>query len=294
MQAENVVERSVAMPSKASIAKTDPTKQAEVEKRIHVLANLMSGDVKRAERYFQLATVAVSKSPGLLEVSKEKLWLAIQTIASLALDIGSMGAYLLPYKGDAQVIISPQGLVELMLRSGLVRDVQARVVYAHDTFDINYGVTQSVTHKPTTIGDKGEPIGAYAVITLASGGIVIEYMTRSEIEDIRGRSPSWTSSRGPSGPWKTDPMEMWRKTVLKRAAKYAPKSAEVRDAIEIDNGEYEALPNESDASRPRALLASGRGVRGTLARLGVANDVEAQESHAEQASGDVGSTSLPI
>lgn len=80
MQAENVVERSVAMPSKASIAKTDPTKQAEVEKRIHVLANLMSGDVKRAERYFQLATVAVSKSPGLLEVSKEKLWLAILSV----------------------------------------------------------------------------------------------------------------------------------------------------------------------------------------------------------------------
>jgi hypothetical protein len=30
MQAENVVERSVAMPSKSSIAKTDPNKQAEV------------------------------------------------------------------------------------------------------------------------------------------------------------------------------------------------------------------------------------------------------------------------
>lgn len=286
MQAEPAVERSSAMPSKTSVAKADPAKQAEVEKRIHVLANLMSGDVKRAERYFQLATVAVSKSPGLLEVSKEKLWLAIQTIASLGLDIGSMGAYLLPFKGDAQVIVSPQGLVELMLRSGLVRDVQARVVYAHDTFDIAYGVTQSVTHKPTTIGEKGEPIGAYAVIVLASGGTVIEYMTRSEIEDIRGRSPSWTSSRGPSGPWKTDPMEMWRKTVLKRAAKYAPKSAELRDAIEIDSGEFEVVTNESDRAPQRPMLPAARGVRGTLARLGVSSEmVSPIEGLAEEVAG---------
>jgi recombinational DNA repair protein RecT len=119
-------------------------------------------------------------------------------------------------------------------------------------------------------------------------------MTRSEIEEIRGRSPSWTSSRGPSGPWKTDPMEMWRKTVLKRAAEYAPKSAEVRDAIEIDNGEFEVLPTESEASRPRALLASGRGVRGTLARLGIANDLDAQDAQTKQVSGEVESTALPV
>lgn len=259
-------EQAAAAPaqSKSAIAKQDEAKKIEIEKRVHILAALLSGDRKKAERYLQLATIAVSKSPGLLEVSKEKLWLAIQQIATLGLDIGPMGAYLLPFKGDAQVIISPQGFIELAHRSGFVRSVMARVVYSGEDFDIEYAPAPQVRHKPSLTGVKGEPIGAYAIVHLMTGDSVVEYMTKDEIEAVRGRSPAWNGSRGPSGPWVTDPGEMWRKTALKRVMKYTPKSAEMRDAIELDNAEYTAIQ-----SGPVQTLPVGRGTAGTLARLGV-------------------------
>lgn len=230
------------------------------------LAQLLNGDARRAERMVRLAAMAIQKTPALAQVAKEKLFLATLQVAQLGLDIGPMGAWMVPYKGDITVIVSPQGLIDLMMRSGFVKDVEARVVREHDEFDIEYGSGKRVVHKPNLklAPTKNAPIGAYTVITLMTGGQIVEYMTQEEIEAIRGRSPSWTGRNGPSGPWVTDALEMWRKTVLKRAAKYAPKSVELRDAIELDNREFEQA---EIAAQEVAALPAGTGASATLARL---------------------------
>lgn len=231
------------------------------------LAQLLNGDTRQAERMVRLAAMAVQKTPALASVPREKLFLATMQIAQLKLDIGPMGAWMVPYKGDITVIVSPQGLIDLMMRSGFVKDVEARVVREHDEFDIEYGSGKRVVHKPNfkIAPAKNPPIGAYTVITLMTGGQIVEYMTQQEIEAIRGRSPSWNGRNGPSGPWVTDPMEMWRKTVLKRAAKYAPKSTELRDAIELDSKEFEQAAMAAAQEVP--ALPTGSGAAATLARL---------------------------
>jgi recombination protein RecT len=238
----------------------DDRTTSTLSRKIDQLAGLVGGDRARAERTYRMMVMAVGRNAQLANVAPERLFLAVQQILALNLDVGPMGAYPVPFKGDVTVIVSGQGLVELMMRSGLVRDVAARVVYEHDQFDLDYA-SNSVLHKPCLTGDKGAPVGAYALVNLTTGGRVLEWMSRDELLAIRDRSPSCRN--GVSGPWLTDEGEMWRKTVLKRAAKYVPKSADLRDAIALDNADYNA-----GESQPRRLaLPAGHGTAGTLARL---------------------------
>jgi len=75
---------------------------------------------------------------------------------------------------------------------------------------------------------------------------VFEWMTTTDVNAIRNRSKS-----GKSGPWATDWSEMARKTVLKRAAKYLPKSVSMVDALEIaDRAE---APGYIDATQQAPL-----------------------------------------
>jgi len=79
-------------------------------------------------------------------------------------------------------------------------------------------------------------------------------------------------------------MEMWRKTVLKRAMKYAPKSAELNHALEVDTGDFEVISNRPSSQNGPVPLLQGRGVSSTLARLSASvapteTPVEEEEDH---------------
>ena len=81
-------------------------------------------------------------------------------------------------------------------------------------------------------------LGFYTHAILATGEHVFEWMPLHEVQAIRGRSQS-----GNSGPWATDFAEMGKKTVLRRAAKYLPRSIEFSDALAAeDRVEFDGEP----------------------------------------------------
>ncbi len=158
--------------------------------------------------------------------------------AQLGLDpSGVLGsAYLVPFwnthKGryEAQLIVGYRGLIDLARRSGDIVGVEAHVVREKDSWKYAWGVTPVLEHIRSLDADPGKPTAAYAVVRLRDGPPLIDIMSYAEIEAIRKRSRA-----AGQGPWVTDWDEMAKKTVTRRALKYAPMSVDAARALAVED-----------------------------------------------------------
>lgn len=197
------------------------------------------GDNKRALEFLSNVVASVQRVPKLMECSPESLINSFITMASLKLmPSGVSGeAYVLPYnsktKGmEAQFQLGYQGLVTLFYRAG-VRSIASEIVYEKDKFSYTNGV---LNHEPDVFAeDRGKPKGAYVIVELQAGGKVTKVMSAKQIIDI---AKKFSKSFAGFGPWTEgqDPeLWMWKKTVLKQAAKLVPKNETIFKAIAEDN-----------------------------------------------------------
>jgi len=182
-----------------------------------------------ADRMARVGLTALLKTPKLAQCSPESFMKAMMDCSSMGIEPDGRRAHLIPYGNDVQLIVDYKGLVELVRRSGMVKSIMAQVVYSSDEFEYTLGLSPDIVHRPA-VGDRGEPIAAYAVAQLDDGAVQFEVMSVSEIEDIRKRSKA-----GKSGPWVTDWPEMAKKTVFRRLTKWLPLSYEVAEAISRDD-----------------------------------------------------------
>lgn len=141
-------------------------------------------------------------------------------------------AYLVPRNGGICLDISYMGLMHLAMETGSIRWGQSVIVYSNDKFK-RVGIDKAPLHEVDEFGDRGEPVGVYCVVKTSDGDYLTETMKRDDIIKIRDRSQGFKS--GKNSPWLTDELEMWRKTVVKRASKYWPKVERLNNAIEYIN-----------------------------------------------------------
>ncbi|MEN1996852.1 recombinase RecT [Stenotrophomonas bentonitica] len=178
---------------------------------------------------------------------------AVVNIAAIGISLNpaKKQAYLVPRDGKICLDISYMGLMDLAIDSGSIRWGQAELVYETDTFALN-GVDQQPTHQRNPFAkDRGEVVGVYVVVKTADGDFLTDTMSREEIDGIMNRSQSVKS--GKSSPWKTDWGEMAKKTVVKRAYKYWPKTERLHTAIHhlnTDGGEGLAVLSGQQNQQP--------------------------------------------
>jgi len=153
----------------------------------------------------------------------------------ISLNPANKHAYLVPRKGNICLDISYMGLLHLAMSTGSIEFGQAKLVYEKDTYE-NVGIDKPPVHKSNTFGDRGNLVGVYCVVRTNTGAYLTEEMTIEEVNQIKGRSESGKSGKGP---WVTDYFEMVRKTVIKRASKYWPKVDRLNTAIDLLNTEGE-------------------------------------------------------
>lgn len=186
----------------------------------------------------QFAIQAFQKNTYLAGVAEKNLASAQNAIINVAaigitLNPASKLAYLVPREGQVCLDVSYIGLLHIAQRSGSILWGQCKIVYQNDTYE-STGIDSTPIHKYNAFSpDRGAPVGAYCVVKTPDGSYLTEEMSIAEIEAIRDRSPSWKS--GKNTPWKTDFLEMCRKTVVKRASKYWPKSDRLDTAIDYLN-----------------------------------------------------------
>jgi recombination protein RecT len=221
------------------------------------------------ERYFKSAMLAVYRNPLLLKSTFASIYTSIVNAAELALDFtpAKRQAYLVPYfnnkKGqyEAQFMPGYGGLIDLALRTGKVKNIEAHIVYEKDTFVIEYGTTPKLTHIPYIDGNPGKVRGAYAIAFLLDGRTQSDYMRLDELEAIRKRSKA-----AEKGPWVTDTLEMYRKTPVRRLFKYLPSSPELDKALEYDN-EVVGMEDMTMPTEPQTPYRAGSKTEDLLATL---------------------------
>lgn len=137
-----------------------------------------------------------------------------------------------------------QGHDLLAHRSGLY--VQAHEVHENDEFDVEYGLEPKLVHKPV-FKDRGSVVAYYGVWKDKDGISGFEIMSK---EDVEAHARKYSQSYGKGfSPWKTNFDEMAKKTVIKKALKYAPLTTEFIRGVTADGTIKTALSqNMADVS----------------------------------------------
>ena len=183
------------------------------------------------ERLSKIACAAVSRTPKLMQCTIPSLYMAVTQAAQLGLEPSLQGScYLVPFGNQATLIVGYRGLIDLCRRSGGVLKVEARIVYENDMFDYNYGIKPTLSHDPGPVTNRGAMVSVYAIAWLSETMTQFEVMGADEVNKVRN-----SSRAGNSGPWVDWTEEMWKKTAVRRLAKYLPMAVEMRQAMSIED-----------------------------------------------------------
>ena len=193
------------------------------------------------DRFVRIAITTIRQNPKLAQCSQESLLGALMVSAQLGLEPGTLGqCYLIPYGRECQFQIGYKGMIELLRRSGQLKDIYAYSVYENDDFEITYGLDRNLIHKPN-LENKGNFLGCYCVAILKDGAKAFEYMTKEEIET---HAKKFSKTFG-NGPWKTDFEAMAHKTVVKKMLKWLPLSVEFLENIEKDDKSFKVADTKN-------------------------------------------------
>lgn len=174
----------------------------------------IGGDAEKAQALIETAILAAQKKKELLMGDPLSFAHALITAGRLDLDAsGVLGQGWLIYdKKQVNFLPSWQGLRDVVLRGGSVLDIETRIVYAKDEFEVEYGLHPKLVHRAS--GEVGEIKAAYMIAHLAGGRDKFEVLWAPEIAAIQN-----CSQMKATGPWKFFRGEMVRKAVLRRGLK---------------------------------------------------------------------------
>lgn len=179
-----------------------------------------------------------AQSERLLAADRQSLFNACQKAAGDGLLLDGREAVLTVFheskSNTDKVTYMPmvQGLVKLARNSSEISNIVAEVVYDKDGFTYRPGVEEQPLHEPDWFGERGKPIGAYAVVTTKDNEKIVAVLARDRILAIGqgGRNADqYMPGKGAHF------VEWWKKTVIKNALKYCPKSTYLASAMAADN-----------------------------------------------------------
>lgn len=228
------------------------------DKSLPALIDKMEPEFKKAlgpmvasDRFTRIAKSAISGNPDLASLDRNSLFKSIMQAAQDGLVIDNKEATIIPFKGKAQYIPMVAGLVKKIRQHSDFANLSHGIIYAGElasgAFEYIKGDNESLTHRPMLFGDRGEALGAYAIVTTKDGQKFRAVLTKADIEKRRNAGRA-----GQGGPWSGWAEEMWIKTAIKAVYKIAPNSGDEAgvlsdvfardDADVVDNETGEVTP----------------------------------------------------
>ncbi len=169
-----------------------------------------------------------------------------------------------PDKWEKRVQYMPMvaGLMKKARNSGDISTIDAILVHKNDAFSYNPASDSAPNHEPDWFGDRGEAVGVYAVVKLKDGTTQVEVMSKAQILAIAGQSKNPVQYDPKSG---KNFGEWWRKTVIRRIAKYLPSSSDRDEFMQavsrIDEGfDFDATNGgPTEPAQPQTATGKTRG-----------------------------------
>jgi phage RecT family recombinase len=197
----------------------------------------------QASRLYRRAILTINRArPGTYDkVTGMSFTRCVLEAAELGLAIDGRLAHAVPFGTDATLIVDYKGMIAVARRTGLIADAYARLVWPDDHFRVwEEDGENRILYEPALTARQGEPLGAFAVVKFPGGTWRYEWMCQADINAIRNRSKAYKS--GGMSPWKTDPGEMARKTVLRRVLKTYIDDPGFNRLLDLEDREYEEQP----------------------------------------------------
>lgn len=168
-------------------------------------------DVVKPDRLLKVAQTAIRQTPRLQECTIASLFGAVVICATIGLEPNTHEGHcwLIPRRRsvprrdergnivksngrtefqdvwEVNVQIGYKGRIALAYRSPKVKLLKTVVAFENDELEILEGTEQRISHKPFVSGDRGDPIGYYAVAKLDTGETLYEWMSIADIMRIR-------------------------------------------------------------------------------------------------------------
>lgn len=183
-------------------------------------ADVLPATVK-PDRLIRTVMMSAERLPALLDCDRQSLFNAALSAAVLGLEVdGVTGqAYLIPFKGKAQLVVGYKGYNTIAARAGIT--ITGAVVRDGDHFEYELGSNANVKHVPA-LNNKGPIIAAWAAATALGRPPVVSVLGIDDLMAVKAKSPG--ARRGDS-PW-NDPAigfpAMCEKTAKRRLARSLP------------------------------------------------------------------------
>lgn len=181
------------------------------------------GTAVPSERFTRIAVTAIKADPNLANLDRASLFKAIMQSAQDGLVLDGKEAAVIPFKGKAQYLPMVAGLIKKMRQHTDFANLSHGIIYSAEVesgaFEYVKGDDEYLNHKPMIFGDRGEPLGAYAIVTTKDGQKFRAVLTKQDIEKrlaVGNNSPAKQQ-------WKE---EFWIKTAIKAVYKIAPNSGD--------------------------------------------------------------------
>lgn len=242
-----------------------------------------------SERFVRIAITTIRQNPKLAKCSQDSLLGALMVSAQLGLEPGTLGqCYLIPFENkkagtvECQFQIGYKGLIELLRRSGQLSDIYSYTVYENDDFNIEYGLSRTLTHKPN-FNERGEIKGFYAVAILKDGAKAFEYMTKDEVthHEEKYRKGSYKNDV-----WNKNFEEMAQKTVVKKLLKWLPVSVEFLEMAAKDEKSFKVMDDKSTEVQEIEILENNGDIINAETGEFIEEDTEDNKSPKKQINDD--------
>ena len=191
------------------------------------------------EKIAELYMLASTKEPKLLDCTPISILNAVRCMAETGLDLRGGQAAIVPFGNEAVFIPMYQGVALNLVRCGVVRDIDAQVVFDGDEFEYEYGSNSHLRHVPKNEGyvDSADAwdhiVAAWAMATLPNGEKKFRVISKGYLARIKANIRATKAD----APWVKWPEPQCCKTAIKQLAKYLPIDADspAMRTIELDN-----------------------------------------------------------